>query len=245
MNKKYTCNDCNKKFTTAKYLVKHIALTCKFNKNELKNNIKENTEDNTEDNIANNIEDNTEDNIEDNIEDYKEDNIANNIEDNTEDNIDIIPINDEWIIDHLNLCDIIEILKNDYIFTNTLKKILENKKNLNALIIHNDENCYIYMNCKLNSINLENFVNIIMRKIYEIIWKICEEKYKDYIIEENIVLNALDNLQYKYNIYRFTNDRELKTDYMALIIEKYYNKRTITDRLINKALKNAKKNNGF
>lgn len=34
-NKKFECSYCKKKFTTPKYLIKHITITCKSGENEL------------------------------------------------------------------------------------------------------------------------------------------------------------------------------------------------------------------
>ena len=198
-NNKYLCMKCNKCYTTEKYLNIHSCKVLKI----LENN-DETKSDNTNLYVINNNSNNT----------NNTNNITNNI---TNNNINInfnlnfehpVPFDEDWNLTDIDSSKKTELILSQLMYTQLLKEILNNDKNLNiiyeqntdtGIVYKNDNEKYVNMNFNdiiENTMNklknyLLNFVNDSIKnnglqQILEQIPKIIQDKHNNFINKDDI-----------------------------------------------------------
>jgi hypothetical protein len=205
-NKKFECDKCLMTFTTNGNLKRHVSFSCKGVKHNLSNVL----------NITNNI-----------------NNINNNITQNI--NIQIInPFNDKskWSIDHIDINEQYDLLKENYIYKNALEKILENDKNLNVLI--KKDEALVYNNDKIEKIELKRLFRLMIEKLNDTIFEFGDN-IKNSEIDKNltVIKETLDLANKIFNDYKCNNDNtQNKAKIMFTNI--YKNKSEKTEEMLKK-----------
>ena len=202
-NNKYLCIKCNKCYTTEKYLNIHSCKVLKINENNDKNN-NETESDNNNSYVTNNNSNNTNNN-----------NITNNITNNNNININFnlnftppVPFDGDWNLTDIDHSKKTELLLSQLMYTQLLKEILNNDKNLNIIYEQNTDTGIVYKNDDEKYVNMDfndiientmnklknyllNFVNDSIKnnglqQILEQIPKIIQDKHNNFINKDDI-----------------------------------------------------------
>ena len=178
-NSKYTCETCNKIFTTKSNLNRHLIKTCKEIVEDSKNII------NIIDNSNNSNNSNT--------------NIINL-------NINLLKsFNDDWSTDHINEKDKLILLLNNSKFTTTLENILENEVNLNVLLDKNNyDNGLVYNGSSIVNMNIKEIVKKTMEKLHNHLCNFNKDIKNSniYNIDTKIIDNEIIAANNKYNDFK-------------------------------------------
>jgi hypothetical protein len=203
-NKKYKCDKCGITYSTNGNLKRHMSEYCKgINKNVIVNN-------SNVTNIINN-------------------NITNNI------NIQILnPFNKDskWSINHIDINEQYDILKNKLLYSNTLEKILENDTNLNVLI--KKDKALVYNNDTIETIDLQKLVRTTIEKLNDTIFEFGDN-IKNSEIDKNltIIKEALGLANEIFNNY-LTNNNDTKNKAKTMFTNIYKNKSEKTEEILKK-----------
>jgi len=207
MDNIYQCTKCNKKYKKKGFLDKHYKLCC-ITEND---NIKKNEE--LPEDYSNN-------------EEFIK--ITNEYKNKM---VNLTSYHQKWNTFHLSINDKIEILKNKYIFTFALERILDNDENLNVKIDDENNRCFVYLSKLLVIVKLDSFIDFTMVKLYKHICTFCEELIEN--VDNEILINALDRTIVKFNMYKLNIDDKVKDDVKKYIIEIYNNKYIQSHHIIN------------
>jgi hypothetical protein len=111
----------------------------------------------------------------------------------------IVGFENDWITDHITYDIKMQLLLSESKFTNTLKCILNNEKNLNVILKDNGIGI-VYKNKskQYEAMSIKEIIKITMEKIYNILCLFFNELINENEIEEDII-NLIKN---KYNIYK-------------------------------------------
>ena len=201
------CKNCNKCFSTIGNLRRHMLASCKST-----NNI------NITQNINNNI-----------------NNINNNITQNI--NIIINPFNSKWSTDHIDINEQYDLLKECYIYKNTLEKILENDKNLNVLI--KKDEALVYNNDKIEKFELTKLFRLMFEKVCDTILEFGNNVKNSEEIDKNltIIKKASELANELFNDYK-CNNNDTKNKAKTMFTNIYKNKSEKTEEIL-KNVKNA------
>ena len=182
-NNKYSCINCNKCYTRDNYLKIHLT-KCKG----LKNNLLKIDENNNEiKNINNSYVINTNNNINNNT-NNNTNNITNNITNNNNININFnlnfeppVPFDEDWNLTDIDSSKKTELILSQLMYTQLLKEILNNDKNLNIIYEQNTDTGIVYKNDNEKYVNM-NFNDIIENTM---------NKLKNYLL--NFVNDSINN----------------------------------------------------
>lgn len=263
---KFKCNYCYKSYCNNYVLEKHIKNYCKkkddtLNKNIDKNidkiidkfgddkNINESIIVDDNKNIINNI---------NNINNFNHVNHVNttNIENqhNIINNIIIIPnmgnnmpvpFDREWITEHIDIHLKHLILLGNHKYTDLLKKILENKNNLNVIIdkeqnigfVYNSDNTY-------KNMDKSEIVNLSMEKLKNELHRIKDDVINNSSIETDLTIEQSSLIDNKYDIYK--NDKQIQKSVEALLTDIYHkNKDDAIELYNNLSIENNSNQFGF
>jgi hypothetical protein len=261
---KFKCNYCSKSYCNNYVLEKHIKSYCK-KKDE--NNLVNNYDNTIIDNI-NDIEDNDNTynhkdkskNIINNINNFKNVNNVNNVnttnienQHNIINNIIIIPgmgnnipipFDKDWITEHIDIHLKHLILLGNHKYTDLLKKILENKNNLNV-IIDKDQNIGFVYNSDNTYKNMEKseIVNLSMEKLKNELHRIKDDVINNSSIEADFTKEQTSIIDNKYEIYK--NDKQIQKSVEELLTDIYYKNKDDAIEFYNKLSIENNNNNPF
>ncbi len=227
---KFKCNYCLKSYCNNYVLDKHIKNYCK-KKDE--NNIIINYD--IQDNINNvdNIDNNINKPIINNINNINNVNNVNNVnienQHNIINNIIIIPnmgnnipvpFDKEWITEHIDIHLKHLILLGNHKYTDLLKKILENRNNLNV-IIDKDQNIGFVYNSDNTYKNMDKseIVNLSMEKLKNELHRIKDDVINNSSIEADFTKDQTSIIDNKYEMYK--NDKQIQKSVEALLTDIY------------------------
>lgn len=233
---KFKCNHCLKSYCNNYVLEKHIKTYCKKkDENNLINNYDETIIDNIDD-IDNNINKDKSNKIINNINNVKHVNNVNNVnttnienQHNIINNIIIIPgmgnnipipFDKDWITEHIDIHLKHLILLGNHKYTDLLKKILENKNNLNV-IIDKDQNIGFVYNSDNTYKNMEKseIVNLSMEKLKNELHRIKDDVINNSSIEADFTKEQTSIIDNKYEIYK--NDKQIQKSVEELLTDIY------------------------
>jgi hypothetical protein len=239
---KFKCNYCLKSYCNNYVLDKHIKNYCK-KKDE--NNIIINYDINDIDDINNikntynndnNFGNNNHNKIINNINNINNVNNVNNVnttnienQHNIINNIIIIPnmgnnipvpFDREWITEHIDIHLKHLILLGNHKYTDLLKKILENKNNLNV-IIDKDQNIGFVYNSDNTYKNMDKseIVNLSMEKLKNELHRIKDDVINNSSIEADFTKEQASIIDNKYDMYK--NDKQIQKSVEALLTDIY------------------------
>lgn len=231
-NNKYLCMKCNKCYTTEKYLNIHSCKVLKI----LENN-DETKSDNTNLYVINNNSNNT----------NNTNNITNNI---TNNNINInfnlnfehpVPFDEDWNLTDIDSSKKTELILSQLMYTQLLKEILNNDKNLNIIYEQNTDTGIVYKNDNEKYVNM-NFNDIIentMNKLKNYLLNFVNDSVKNNGLKQ-ILEQIPEIIQNKHN--NFINKDDVKNHvkhYMGII---FTSKKEDSIKILNN-LKNTENEN--
>ena len=221
-NKLYKCDLCKMRFTTSGNLKRHINISCKGNKKEILNNNLDNNLDNNSNNIINSNNNSNNNN--------SNNNNSNNIINSNNNSNNVININfinsfdKKWSTEHIDINDKYELLKSKFIYTNTLRKILENLLNLNVLVDNKSDESYYYKNNNIEKTETKTLLRRIMGKLNNTINDLGDDiKNSNIKYDEDILDESLDKNNQKFNDYRM-NKNNIQNSYNNYIANIYNEK---------------------
>ena len=164
-----------------------------------------------------------------NITNINNNNITNNI------NIQILnPFNKDskWSLNHININEQYDILKNKLLYSNTLEKILENDTNLNVLI--KKDKAFVYNNNTIEIIDLQKLVRTTIEKLNDTIFEFGNN-IKNSEIDKNltVIKEALSLANEILNNY-LTNNNDTKNRAKTMFTNIYKNKSEKTEEILKK-----------
>ena len=251
---KKCCSYCNKKFSKIQELREHVLIDCFLEEILEKNNNSSN--DNTP-SIINNIDNSHKIDNSTNIDNSQK--ITNNITNITKiDNSTNIILNIQtpisfdksWDISDIDtLSKKLEILCSDVVYTKLLKKILENKNNLNVIYDKKNNIGFVYKNEneKYIDMDINDIVDTSMKKLHENLLEIngCVKNHKndknhpeyaEYCIEKEMKINNKftefqDKFSVKKNVVNMISEiLHDKKDESTEIFENILNNEKIQDK---------------
>jgi hypothetical protein len=251
---KKCCSYCNKKFNKIQELREHVLIDCFLeeilDKNNNTSTIINNDNSNTVNNITNDNS-HTVNNITNNIDNSQKitNNITNNIDNSTTNIIfnvnPLLSFDKSWDISMINtIQEKLEIVCSEILYTKLLKRIFEDKKNINILydkkndygFVYNDDNEYISMH--INEITKKS-----MEKINENLLEI-NNSVKTYKNEENYAEYAKISDDNEKKIIdknkNFKNDYGIKNNVVCLFSQILDNKKDESRKIFEKINGNNK-----
>ena len=260
---KFKCNHCSKSYCNNYVLEKHIKTYCKKkDENNLINNYDETIIENIDD-IEDNINKDKSKKTINNINNVKHVNNVNNVNNVNTTNIENqhniinniiiipgmgnnipIPFDKDWITEHIDIHLKHLILLGNHKYTDLLKKILENKNNLNV-IIDKDQNIGFVYNSDNTYKNMEKseIVNLSMEKLKNELHRIKDDVINNSSIEADFTKEQTSIIDNKYEIYK--NDKQIQKSVEELLTDIYYKNKDDAIEFYNKLSIENNNNNPF
>ena len=243
---KFKCNFCYKSYCNNYVLEKHIKNYCKKKDEKIIINDYDITKDENENkNIINNINNINHISNVNNTNIENQHNIINNIIiiPNMGNNIPV-PFDKEWITEHIDIHLKHLILLGNHKYTDLLKKILENKNNLNVIIdkeqnigfVYNSDNTY-------KNMDKSEIVNLSMEKLKNELHRIKDDVINNSSIETDLTIEQSTIIDNKYDIYK--NDKQIQKSVEALLTDIYYKNKDDAIELYNNLSIENNNNNPF
>ena len=196
------CSICNKIFTKKSNLTRHMAKNiCQIN-------------------ITNNI----------NISQQNINNINNNQHNNVNVNINLIKsFDEEWNVDNLDNFKKLGLILSGSKYSNTLKHICDNDKNLN--VVYNEKHDYGLVfdknDNKFNNMDIKEISDSSMEKIHKLLLNFHKELNENLSgnnmeMDKEIFEHILKNIEQKYKNY--INDQKINTAVSSIISDIYSEK---------------------
>ena len=131
-----------------------------------------------------------------------------------------VPFDREWITEHIDIHLKHLILLGNHKYTDLLKKILENKNNLNVIIdkeqnigfVYNSDNTY-------KNMDKSEIVNLSMEKLKNELHRIKDDVINNSSIETDLTIEQSTIIDNKYDIYK--NDKQIQKSVEALLTDIY------------------------
>jgi len=262
---KFKCNYCSKSYCNNYVLEKHIKTYCKKkDENNLINNYDETIIENIDDiedidhinHNNNHVKDKSKKTINNinnvnNVSNVNTTNIEN--QHNIINNIIIIPgmgnnipipFDKDWITEHIDIHLKHLILLGNHKYTDLLKKILENKNNLNV-IIDKDQNIGFVYNSDNTYKNMEKseIVNLSMEKLKNELHRIKDDVINNSSIEADFTKEQTSIIDNKYEIYK--NDKQIQKSVEELLTDIYDKNKDDAIEFYNKLSIENNNNNPF
>ena len=155
-----------------------------------------------------------------------------------------IPFDKDWITEHIDIHLKHLILLGNHKYTDLLKKILENKNNLNV-IIDKDQNIGFVYNSDNTYKNMEKseIVNLSMEKLKNELHRIKDDVINNSSIEADFTKEQTSIIDNKYEIYK--NDKQIQKSVEELLTDIYYKNKDDAIEFYNKLSIENNNNNPF
>ena len=207
-----TCKYCEQKFFLISDFRKHFITECFFNELSKKYNNNNTT-------IINNI-DNSVTNIDNSV------NNTYNINNNNNINLVLqpIPFEQEWDLSQISQEKQVFILMSDFMYSNLLEEILQNKQNNNVIIDSDSNTGVVYLNHdqQYTQMKVKNIAQITMEKLHNEL-NIMNRQSKPYV-KQHIFLFNRNEINYKLKDYNEnSNINKGVNDVFTNIYGKYVN----------------------
>ena len=160
----------------------------------------------------------------------------------------LTPFNEDWNLSKIINEDKILLMFSQVMYTNFLKKILENDSNKNIIIDENNS-CLVYTSCNNNEnkyirMEIENIIKQSMDKLYKQLNDIHSDVHP-FLDDNGVAIQCKKNIEDKYN--RFNSENKLQKVVSDFITDIYKENKDIALKIMKDTVENESNDiiNGF